>query len=217
MRFGVRATTLCLFFMTVLSKTTLEAAKHLRRAEFGVMAGSTVAPCVKTLRRKLAALVQQSKAAKLGEMLARHWVESGLVATAYLYIDGHMKACSGKRRLQEVWNSQRRMPLPGVHTYFVGDQAGRPLLFLAEELSTNLAKAMPAIIAEIKRVVGDRQFTVVFDRGGFDGKLFSWLVKEGIDFITYHAASRTWQPRPSAATKHVPRGGGCALCSPKTG
>ena len=184
-RFGVRATTLCLFFMTVLSKTTLEAAKHLRRAELGVMAGSTVAPCVKTLRRKLAALVQQSKAAKLGEMLARHWVESGLVATAYLYIDGHMKACSGKRRLQEVWNSQRRMPLPGVHTYFVGDQAGRPLLFLAEELSTNLAKAMPAIIAEIKKVVGDRQFTVVFDRGGFDGKLFSWLVKEGIDFITY--------------------------------
>src|SRR5207244_12238405 len=32
-RFGVRATTLCLFFMTILSKTTLEAAKHLRRIE----------------------------------------------------------------------------------------------------------------------------------------------------------------------------------------
>ena len=210
-RFGVRATTLCLFFMTVLSKTTLEAAKHLRRAELGVMAGSTVAPCVKTLRRKLAALVQQSKAAKLGEMLARHWVESGLVATAYLYIDGHMKACSGKRRLQEVWNSQRRMPLPGVHTYFVGDQAGRPLLFLAEELSTNLAKAMPAIIAEIKKVVGDRQFTVVFDRGGFDGKLFSWLRQGG--HRLHHLPARRAAPgnRGLQPPRSTYRGAGGAL------
>jgi hypothetical protein len=42
---------------------------------------------VKTLRRKLASLVDQSGAAKLGELLARHWVGTGFVATAYLYID----------------------------------------------------------------------------------------------------------------------------------
>jgi len=185
-RLGVRATVLCLFFMTVLSKTTIEAAKHLRRAELGVMAGSTVAPCVKTLRRKLAALVEQSQAVELGTLLARHWVSTGLVATAYLYVDGHMKAYSGKARLAEVWNSQRRMPLPGVHTYFVGDQVGRPLLFLAEELSANLAKAMPSVIGEIRKVVGPgRHFCVVFDRGGYDGKLFSWLAEEKVDFITY--------------------------------
>jgi hypothetical protein len=34
-RFGVRATVITLFFMTLLSRTTLEAAKHLRRGEFG--------------------------------------------------------------------------------------------------------------------------------------------------------------------------------------
>jgi hypothetical protein len=111
------------------------------------------------------------------------------VATAYLYVDGHMKTYTGKRRLQEVWNSQRRMPLPGIHSYFVGDAAGRPLLFLAEPLSANLAKAMPRIVGAVREVVGDRRFTMIFDRGGYDGKLFTWLNDEHIGFITYQRGS----------------------------
>jgi hypothetical protein len=112
-------------------------------------------------------------------------VESGFVATAYLYVDGHMQAYTGKRKLEKVWNSKRRMPLPGVHSYHVGDAAGRPLLFLTEQLSTNLAKAMPRIVEAIRDVVAERPFTVVFDRGGYDGKLFTWLADEHIGFITY--------------------------------
>lgn len=184
-RFGVRAVTVTLFFMTILSRTTLEAAKHLRRAEFGAVVGSGRAPCVKTLRRKLAELVAQNMAGELGVRLARRWVDTGVVASAYLYVDGHMKAYTGKRKLQEVWNSQRRMPLPGVHSYFVGDDQGRPLLFLTEELSANLAKAMPRVIEAIRDVLGERGFTVIFDRGGYDGKLFAWLTDEQIPFITY--------------------------------
>jgi transposase len=184
-RFGVRAVFQTLFFMTLLSKTTVESAKHLRRAEFGAMVGSGRAPAVKTLRRKLAELVAQAKAAEFGIALARRWVDGGIVATAYLYVDGHMKVYTGKRRLQEVWNSQRRMPLPGVHTYFVGDQNGRPLLFLTETLSANLAKAMPRVVHAVREVVGDRPFTVIFDRGGYDGQLFTWLVSQGVGFITY--------------------------------
>jgi transposase len=184
-RFGVRATVITLFFMTLLSRTTIEAAKHLRRVEFGAMVGTGRAPCVKTLRRKLAELVSQKMAGELGVRLARRWVEGGMVATAYLYVDGHMKAYTGKRKLQEVWNSQRRMPLPGVESYFVGDAQGRPVLFLTEEISTNLAKAMPRIVEAIREVLGERRFTVIFDRGGYDGKLFAWLTEQKISFITY--------------------------------
>jgi transposase len=188
-RFGVRAVTLSLFFLTILGKGTVESAKHLRRRAFGAIIGTGRAPAVKTLRRKLAELVEQGQAAALGTGLARRWVQTGVVATAYLYVDGHMKAYTGKRKLQEVWNSQRRMPLPGVHTYHVADSAGRPILFLTEELSTNLAKAMPALIEAIREVLGDRRFTVIFDRGGYDGGLFAWLDSEGIGFITYQRGS----------------------------
>jgi transposase len=188
-RFGVRAVTLSLFFLTLLGKGTVESAKHLRRAAFGAVCGTGRAPAVKTLRRKLACLVGQAQAAAFGTGLARRWVAGGVVATAYLYVDGHMKVYSGKRRLQEVWNSQRRMPLPGVHTYHVSDSGGRPLLFLTEQLSTNLAKAMPRIIEAIREVIGDRPFTVIFDRGGYDGELFAWLDGQGISFITYQRGS----------------------------
>ena len=184
-RFGVRATTLSMFFMTLLSKPTLESAKHLRRVEFGTMVGSGRAPSVKTLRRKLAALVSQNRAAEFGTRLARRWVETGLVATAYLYVDGHMQVYTGKRQLQKVWNSQRRMPLPGIHTYHVSDVQGRPLLFLTEPLSPNLAKAVPRIVEVIRETLGDRTFTLIFDRGGYDGTLFRWLREQRIDFITY--------------------------------
>lgn len=183
--FGVRAVFLTLFLLSLLSKTTVEAAKHLRRWEFGPVVGTERAPVVKTLRRKLGVLITQGQAGRFGTLLARRWVEQGLVATAYLYIDGHMKVYSGKRELAECWNSQRRMPLPGVETYFVNDPQGRPLLFVTEEANASLAQAMPRVVTAIREVVGERRFTVVFDRGGFDGKLFSWLQQEGIGFITY--------------------------------
>ena len=184
-RFGVQAVMLTLFFLSLLSKTTVEAAKHLRRWEFGPLVGAGRAPAVKTLRRKLGSLVQQGSASRFGEMLARRWVEQGMVATAYLYVDGHMKVYTGKRKLAECWNAQRRMPLPGLLTYFVNDQKGRPLLFVTEEASASLAQTMPRVVAAIRRVVGERRFTVIFDRGGYDSKLFTWLQDEGIDFITY--------------------------------
>jgi transposase len=81
-RFGVRAITLTLFFLTLLGKGTVESAKHLRRLAFGAVVGSGRAPAVKTLRRKLAELVTQNRAAEFGTRLARRWVESGFVATA---------------------------------------------------------------------------------------------------------------------------------------
>ena len=184
-RFGVRAVTLTLFFLSLFSKTTVEAAKHLRRWEFGPLVGAGRAPAVKTLRRKLGALVQQGSASRFGELLARRWVEQGVVATAYLYVDGHMKAYTGKRKLAECWNPQRRMPLPGLLTYFVNDQKGRPLLFVTKEANATLAQTMPKVVAAIREVVGERPFTVIFDRGGYDGTLFAWLQQEGIAFITY--------------------------------
>ena len=76
------------------------------------------------------------------------------------------------------------MPLPGIVQYFVNDVDG-PLLVVTEEVRGNLAKSLPKVIAEIRKVLGDQHFTVIFHRGGYDGQLFRWLVEQGVDFITY--------------------------------
>ncbi len=73
--FGVRAVMLTLFYLTLFGKTTVEAAKHLSRWEFGPLIGVARAPAVKTLRRKLAELVQQAQATHFGELLSQRWVE----------------------------------------------------------------------------------------------------------------------------------------------
>jgi prepilin-type processing-associated H-X9-DG protein len=184
-RFGVQQVFTELFCLAVLQEPSVERLKHVLRSDLGAVMGSGQAACVKTLRRKLDELSRQRQAVHLGTLLARHWLEVGLVHANYLYVDGHVKVYNGTRLVPEVWNSHRRMPLPGIVQYFVNDLRGRPLLVVTEEVRGNLAKSLPRVIAAIRQVVGTQRFTVIFDRGGFDGQLFTWLVEQGLDFITY--------------------------------
>ena len=82
----------------------------------------------------------------MGSSLARHWLEIGLLNASYLYVDGHIKVYNGSRLVPEVWNSHRRMPLPGIVQYFVNDVCGRPLLVVTEDVRGNLAKSLPSVI-----------------------------------------------------------------------
>ncbi len=184
-RFGVPQVFTELFCLALLQEPSVERVKHVLRSDLGAVMGSGQAACVKTLRRKLDELSQQRQAVHLGTLLARHWLEVGLVNASYLYVDGHVKVYNGTRLVPEVWNSHRRMPLPGIVQYFVNDLRGRPLLVVTEEVRGNLAKSLPAVIAAIRQVVGNQRFAVIFDRGGFDGQLFTWLVEQELDFITY--------------------------------
>jgi hypothetical protein len=184
-RFGVQQVFTELFCLALLHEPSVERVKHVLRSDLGAVMGSGQAACVKTLRRKLDELSRQRQAVHLGTLLARHWLEVGVVNASYLYVDGHVKVYNGTRLVPEVWNSHRRMPLPGIVQYFVNDLRGRPLLVVTEEVRGNLAKSLPRVIAAIRQVVGNQRFTVIFDRGGFDGQLFKWLVEQGLDFITY--------------------------------
>jgi transposase len=184
-RFGVQQVFTELFCLALLQEPCVERVKHVLRIDLGAVMGCAQAACVKTLRRKLDELSQQHQAVRLGTVLARHWLEVGLLNASYLYVDSHVKVYHGTRFVSEVWNSQRRMPLPGIVQYFVNDVRGRPLLVVTEEVRGNLAKSLPSVIAAVRKVVGDRRFTVIFDRGGYDGQLFTQLVQQGLDFITY--------------------------------
>jgi len=63
----------------------------------------------------------RSTTATTCSVLARRWLDSGVLQADYLYVDGHVKDYSGTRLVPEVWNSHRRMPLPGIVQYFVND------------------------------------------------------------------------------------------------
>jgi hypothetical protein len=44
---------------------------------------------------------------------------------------------------------------------------------------------VPALLAEVRRLVGERRVTVVFDRGGWSPKLFATMIAQGFDVLTY--------------------------------
>src|SRR2546423_6723625 len=116
--------------------------------------------------------------------LSATFVNQSIVNSAYLYVDGHLQVYTGKAKLAHQWSTRHRIACRGLMRYFVNDVKGRPLLFVPGELSGSLAKALPAVVAAVRKVLGERAFTLVFDRGGYDAKLFAWLTRGGIDLLT---------------------------------
>jgi hypothetical protein len=44
------------------------------------------------------------------------------------------------------------------------------------------------VLAEVRKLVGERRVTIVFDRGGWSPKLFAQLLADGFDLLTYRKA-----------------------------
>lgn len=188
--YGLPQTILAFLFLLVEEGGILEAAKGLLRADFAALLGLPQAPCVKTLRRKLAVLAGAKQAAQLLIALAKRWVEAEAVEIGVLYVDGHFKPYYGSRPISKGWFTQRRLAHPGCLEYFVGDRRGRPLFFLLTEAHTSLIQAMPQILTDLRAILGARPFTLVFDRGGFSAPLFRFLDGEGVGWITYRRGFR---------------------------
>lgn len=193
--YGLPQTILALLFLVIEKFGTLEAAKGLLRPDFAALLGLPQAPCVKTLRRKLAQVAAQNRAAALLIALAQQWVKQEAVEIGVLYVDGHFKPYYGSRKIGKGWFTQRRLAHPGCLEYFVGDRRGRPLFFLLAEARTSLLEVMPQLLADLRAILGTRAFTLVFDRGGFSAHLFRYLDGEGVTWLTYR---RSWRQRWAA-------------------
>ena len=56
--------------------------------------------------------------------------------------------------------------MPATTDYWVNDAEGEPLFVVTTEANEGLVKMLPAVLDEVRPLVGDRRVTVVFDRGG---------------------------------------------------
>jgi len=104
---------------------------------------------------------------------------------AYLYVDGHVRAYSGKRKIGKAYMTTRKSVLRAETDYWVNLCDGQPLLVVHAPANEKLTQMMSAIIEEVKSVVGDRRGMIVFDRGGWCKDLFRMLMAEGFDLLTY--------------------------------
>src|SRR5207249_11970941 len=73
----------------------------------------------------------------------------------------------------------------GTSDYWGNDTAGDPWLVVTAEANAGLVKMLPGILQQVRRLLGKRRVTVVFDRGGYSPKLFQQILAADFDLLTY--------------------------------
>jgi hypothetical protein len=186
--YGLRATIWTLFVMALLRIKRPEQVKGVDPASLGQVMGLPRAPEVKTIRRKLKELARRAKAAVLHRQLARRRAKQHKDLLGYLYVDGHVRAYSGKRKIGKAYVTSRKSVMRAETDYWVNLCNGQPFLVVHAPANERLTQMMKAVIDEVKLVVGDRRPMIVFDRGGWCKKLFRMLIAEKFDLLTYRKA-----------------------------
>ena len=168
-----------------------EGAGRFSPTDLGRVLGMDRAPEVKTIRRKLGQLARQGKAAELLADMATHHLneqqdsaeeQAGLV----LYVDGHVRAYQGTKRIGKTHSPRLRFPAPATVETWVSDAHGDPVLVVMAEPGASLAAELRRLLPQLRAAVGDdRRVLVGFDRGGWSPALFAHMQAHGFDVLTW--------------------------------
>ncbi|HVB48343.1 MAG TPA: hypothetical protein VNF69_08130 [Burkholderiales bacterium] len=199
--YGLRSTLLCLGFMALLRIRNPERMQFEAPGELGTLLGLDRTPETKTIRRKLAELVERGQASRLSAGLAERWVRQAPRALGYLYVDGHVRAYNGeKHRLTKTHVARRRLCMPATTDYWINDKNAEPVFVVTGEANERLIASMKAsILPEVRRLAGKRRVTMVFDREGWSPKWFKALYETGFDVLTYRKGAYRMWPRSAFA------------------
>lgn len=193
--YGLRTSLLTLLLMALWRIKRPEGLKEHSPQELGRVLGLDRAPEVKTLRRKLTRLAGVGRAAQFGEALAQRRIARRGEVLGFLYVDGHVRVYHGHHRLPKAHVARMRLSMPATTDYWVNDATGDPLFVVTAEANAGLVKMLPGLLEQVRRLVGQRRITVVFDRGGFSPKLFQQMLAAGFDLLTYRKGRSRRIPR----------------------
>ncbi len=175
---------------TLAGEPRAEGASRVDPVALGRVLGLDRAPEVKTIRRKITALAATGKADELlAAMAARHVAR--LDATnpdlaAVFYVDGHVRAYQGTRKVAKTHIARLRFPAPATVETWVSDAAGDPVLVVMAQPGASLAMELRRLLPELRAAVGDqRRVLVGFDRGGWSPTLFEHMHAQGFDVLTW--------------------------------
>jgi hypothetical protein len=184
-RFGWAQTVAAIVLCFTLRFRSIEDWKNGRRQDLGVLIGEPGAPSVLSLRTKIKALTESVDPVAFSRAMFKRYLALEPVWEGLYYVDGHFCPYYGEHPTPRGWDAKRGLAVKGHNDVYIHDAKGRALFFFSQPLNDSLGRAIPAAIAEIRRVHGKKPFTLVFDRGGYSGETFRFLQAEGIGFITY--------------------------------
>ncbi len=173
-------------FRALIGQARAEGAARIDPVAFGRVLGLDRAPEVKTIRRKIGLLAEAGKAGDwITAMAGRHVTERPEQAGVF-YVDGHVRAYQGRRKIAKTHVPRLKFPAPATVETWVTDGAGDPLLVVMAEPAASLAAELRRLIPQMRDLVGDgRRVLVGFDRGGWSPALFADLDAAGFDTLTW--------------------------------
>ena len=184
--YGLRTTLVASVLLALLRIPRPETLKEYSPGDLGRIVGLDRMPEVKTLRRKLARLAAMKRSRELGLEMARLRVAERGRTLGFLYVDGHIRAYHGKRKIAKAYLTRIRIAGPATTDYWINDQKGDPLFVVTAEANAAMTRMLVPILQEVRNLLGTkRRLTVVFDRGGWSPKLFISILDMGFDILTY--------------------------------
>jgi hypothetical protein len=167
-----------------------EGATRIDPHALGRVLGLDRGPEVKTIRRNITALAGTGRAEELlAAMAAAHVARldvSNPDLLAVFYVDGHVRAYQGGRKVAKTHLSRLKFPAPATVETWVSDASGDPVLVVMADPGASLAMELRRLLPDLRRAVGDdRRVLVGFDRGGWSPALFAHMDAQGFDVLTW--------------------------------
>jgi hypothetical protein len=171
-----------------------EGSTRIDPAALGRVLGLDRGPEVKTIRRNITALAATGRAEELlAAMAAAHVTrleETNPDLLAVFYVDGHVRAYQGARKVAKTHLSRLKFPAPATVETWISDASGDPVLVVMADPGASLAMELRRLLPDLRRAVGDqRRVLVGFDRGGWSPALFAHMDAQGFDVLTWRKGS----------------------------
>ncbi|MDJ0358602.1 putative transposase, partial [Paenarthrobacter sp. PH39-S1] len=109
---------------------------------------------------------------------------------AVLYVDGHVRAYQGGKKIGKVHSTRLKFPTPATEETWVSDAHGSPVLVVMAKPGAALTGELRALLPQLRTIIGDsRRVLVGFDRGGWSPALFKHMDEAGFDVLTWRKGS----------------------------
>ena len=188
--YGLNAILIDAVVRALAGESRTEGATRFNPQDLGRVLGLDRAPEVKTIRRRIDQLSDTGKAQELIAALAKHHLTAtgpgGEDLAAILYVDGHVRAYQGTKRIGKLYSTRLKFPVPATEETWVTDAHGSPVFVVMAEPGASLAGELRNLLPELRKAVGDdRRVLVGFDRGGWSPALFKHMDEHGFDVLTW--------------------------------
>ena len=152
----------------------IERVKRITRSQFGILMGVSKSPGLKTARRKLSGAIEKLDTENISTALAKNYLSNLSCGTDIFYIDDHLDTYSGKVKVLTGFSHIYDRMMEGAQHTFVHDRWGNPICFLLRDNFASFKELLPVMVKKIKSIYKKKaKLTFVFDRAGYDKKLFS--------------------------------------------